>query len=59
MVVILPSSPLQPQSDAKIISDKKATLMKDGEGWLFFGRFNIGKVSEMRNKDVLALYCVC
>ena len=30
MIVILLSSPLQPQSDTKIIIDKKATLMKDG-----------------------------
>ena len=27
MVVILLSSPLKPQSDTKVISDKKATLM--------------------------------
>ena len=30
MVVILLSCPLQPQSDAKIIPDKKATLMTGG-----------------------------
>ena len=30
MVVILLSSPLQQQSDTKIILDKKATLMKEG-----------------------------
>ena len=30
MVVILLSSPLQPQSDTKVIPDKKATLMTGG-----------------------------
>ena len=30
MVVILLSSPLQPQSDTKVIPDKKATLMSGG-----------------------------
>ena len=31
MVVILLSSPLQPQSDTKVIPDKKATLMRNTE----------------------------
>ena len=30
MVVILLPSPLQPQSDTKVIPDKKVTLMTDG-----------------------------
>ena len=30
MVVILLSSPLQPQSDTKIMPDKKATIMNGG-----------------------------
>ena len=30
MVVILLSSPLQPQSDTKVVPDKKVTLMSGG-----------------------------
>ena len=33
MVVILLPSPLQPQSDTKVVPDKKATLMTDGFLW--------------------------
>ena len=53
MVVILLSSPLQPQSDTKIIPDKKATLMTGG---FFIGRFNVGSVSRMNNKEALVLF---
>ena len=52
MVVILLSFPLQPQSDTKVIPDKKATFMTLG----FIGRFNVGSVPRMRNKEVLALF---
>ena len=38
MVVILLPSPLQPQSDTKVVPDKKATLMI---GRFLIGRFNI------------------
>ena len=39
MVLILLSSPLQPQSDIKIISDKKSYV---DDWFLFIGKFNVG-----------------
>ena len=53
MVVILLFSPLQPQSDTKVIPDKKSYV---DEWWLFIGRFNAGSVSRMRNKEALPLF---
>ena len=53
MEVILFSSPLQPQSGNKIIPNKKNYL---DEGWLFIGRFIVGSVSGMTNKETLALF---
>ena len=53
MVVILLSSSLQPQSDNKVIPDKKNYL---DDWWLFIGRFNVRSVSQMRKKEVLALF---
>ena len=53
MVVILLSSPLQSQYDTNVTPDKKATLIDD---WChFICRFNVGGVSRMRIKEVLAL----
>ena len=53
MEVILFSSPLQPQSGNKIIPGEKNYL---DEGWLFIGRFIVGSVSGMTNKETLALF---
>ena len=53
MVAILLSSPLQPQSDTKVIPNKKSYA---DDWFLFIDRFNVGSVSRMRNKKVLALF---
>ena len=53
MVVILLFSLCNPQSGTKTIPDKKNYL---DEGWLFIGKFIVGSVSGMTNKEALALF---
>ena len=53
MVTILLPSPLQPQSDTKVIYHKKNYV---DDWFLFIGRFNVGSVSRMSNKEALALF---
>ena len=53
MVAILLSSPFQPQSDTKVTPDKKSYF---DDWFLFIGRFNVGSVSRIRNKEALALF---
>ena len=47
MKVILLPSPLQPQSDIKVIPEKKSYV---DDWWFFIDRLNVGNVSRMRNK---------
>ena len=52
-VVILLFSPLQSQSDTKVIPVKKSYV---DDWWFFIGRFNVGSVSQMSNKEALVLF---
>ena len=57
MVVILLKSPLQPQFDPKIIPDKKKYKKASSmTGGFFYWQFNVGSISQMRNKETLSLF---
>ena len=53
VVVTLLSSPLQPQPDTKGMPYEKRYL---DDWWLFINRFNVGSISQMRNKGALAFF---